>query len=262
MEISYGVVLIFIISGILVGFINTLAGGGTIISVTTFMIMGLPLVDANGTNRIPVLFQNLTSSWMFFRKKLLNIRLGLKLVVPMIVGNVIGSQVASTVDAEIFRWCLAVVLFAVLWFMVTSNDKRLKGDASATFVIRPIHYFWFLLIGFYCGYIYIGMGYLILAVTIMGMKMDLVTANAIKCFVVLVSAPFSLAVFMWNGHVNYLYGLVHAIGNIIGAYVASQYAIGWGVRFLRLFMIIVTIVSIADLFNLISLRNLILQMLA
>lgn len=261
MEISYGIVLIFIISGILVGFINTLAGGGTIISMTTFMIMGLPLTDANGTNRIAVVLQNLTSSVTFFKKKLLDVRVGLKLSIPAIIGNLIGSQIASTIDANIFRWCLAVVLFIILVFMVLSTDQRLKGDGSGVLKIRPIHYLWFLLIGFYGGYIYVGLGYLILAVTVMSMRMDIVTSNAIKGFVVLVSTPFSLAVFMWNGHVNYTYGLLHAVGNIIGAYIASQYAISWGVRFLRMFMIIVTLVSIADLFNLISLRDLVSHLL-
>lgn len=258
MDISYGAVLIFVISGILVGFINTLAGGGTIISMTTFMVMGLPLADANGTNRIAVVLQNLTSSANFFKKRLLDVRLGLKLSIPAIIGNIVGSQIASTINAEIFKWCLAIVLFAVLGFMVLSKDKRLKGDGSGSVTIRWIHYFWFFLIGLYGGYIYIGLGYFILAVTVMSMRMDIVTANAIKGFVVLVSTPFSLAVFMWNGHVHYTYGLLHAVGNIIGAYIASQYAVSWGVRFLRLFMIIITLVSIADLFSLISLKQIIL----
>lgn len=262
MELSGAIAVILIVSGVLVGFINTLAGGATIISMTTFMALGMPVIVANGTNRIAVVLQNLTSSANFFHKKMLDTRLGLKLSVPAIIGNILGSQLAATVNEEVFRICLAVVLFAVLGFMVLSSDKRLKGDGSKVFKVRPIHYFWFFVIGFYGGYVYIGLGYLILAVTIASMRMDIMTSNAIKGFVVLVSTPFSLAVFMYNGDVNYTYGLVHALGNIIGAYLASQYAVGWGVRFLRLFMMIVIIICIADLFGLISLRNMVLGALA
>lgn len=262
MELSGGIVVVLVISGILVGFINTLAGGATIISMTTFMALGMPIAVANGTNRIAVVLQNLTSSANFFKKNLLDVRMGLKLSVPAIVGNIVGSQLAVTINEDVFRICLAVVLTAILGFMVLSTDKRLKGDGNSNFRVRPIHYFWFLLIGFYGGYVYVGLGYLILAVTIASMRLDIVTSNALKGFVVLVSTPFSLAVFIYNNDVNYVYGLVHALGNIIGAYFASQYAIGWGVRFLRMFMMVVIVVCIADLFEFISLRELVLSVLA
>ena len=259
MDFSPLIGLVLVVSGIIVGFVNTLAGGATIISITTFMVLGLPLSMANGTNRVPVVLQNFTSCVTFFRKKLLDMRLGLKLAIPTVVGNVIGSQVASTVDEDIFRVCLGVVLLVVLGFMAFSNERRLRegGVATAPVVVRPWHYVAFLLIGFYSGYIYVGLGYLILAVAMMSMKMDLVRANALKGFIVLVSTPFALAVFMLNGQVNYFYGLVHAVGNILGAYIASQYAVGWGVRFLRLFMVIVILVCLADLFGWISLREMV-----
>ena len=263
MDFSPVIGLVLVISGVIVGFINTLAGGATIISITTFMVLGLPLPMANGTNRVPVVLQNLTSCVTFFRKRLLDMRTGVRLAVPTIVGNVAGSQIASTVDEGVFRICLGVVLLMVLGFMAFSSEKRLKGsgERGGPIVIRPWHYVWFLAIGFYSGYIYVGLGYLILAVAMMSMKLDLVRANALKGFIVLVSTPFALAVFILNGQVNYLYGLVHAVGNVIGAYVASAYAVGWGVRFLRLFMVVVTIVCLADVLELISLREMILSVL-
>jgi len=63
-----------IVTGVMVGFINTLAGGGTIISLSVFLIMGLPIDIANGTNRIAVILQNMTSSQAFYQKKVLDLK--------------------------------------------------------------------------------------------------------------------------------------------------------------------------------------------
>ena len=59
------IIIMLVVSGIIVGIINTLAGGGAIITMTLFTVLGLPIGVANGTNRIAVVLQNLTSSLTF-----------------------------------------------------------------------------------------------------------------------------------------------------------------------------------------------------
>ncbi len=255
MDISTGVIVILACSGILVGFINTLAGGATVISMTVFMMLGLPVTMANGTNRLPVILQTLTSSINFRRQKMLDIGVGLKISAPMIVGAVIGAEIASTINQAIFKICLGVVLFGVLAFILASPARRLNRSEP-----KPLqwkHYLWFLLIGFYDGYIYVGLGYLILGALIAGMGYDIMRANALKGFVVLVTIPFSFLIFALHGQVHYTYGLIHSVGNIIGAYVASRYASGFGIVFLKWFLVGVILVTIGDMFGLISISGLI-----
>ncbi|HOH22693.1 MAG TPA: TSUP family transporter, partial [Bacteroidales bacterium] len=67
LELTWVTVLILIISGVIVGFINTLAGGGTVISISVFMFLGLPPLVANGTNRVPIVFQNLASAYLYHK---------------------------------------------------------------------------------------------------------------------------------------------------------------------------------------------------
>ena len=256
-SVSWEAITLLVTSGIVVGFINTLAGGAAIISLTTFMVLGLPLHLANGTNRIPTFFENLTASANFLRNRRLNVRVGLKLAIPAIVGNILGSQVAVTVDEQVIKICLGAILVAILVFMAFSTEKRIKRNAGQGLRIRYIDYFWFLLIGFYGGYIYVGIGYMILAVTLMSMRMDLMTANAIKGFVLMVSLPFSMVVFMMNGEVNYTFGFIHAAGNVLGAFLASQYAVGWRINYLRLFLATVIIFCLAEITGLISLHDII-----
>ena len=232
------IIIMLVVSGIIVGIINTLAGGGAIITMTLFTVLGLPIGVANGTNRIAVVLQNLTSSLTFLRKRMLNIKSGVKLSIPAIIGNVLGSMVATHISDTTFKICMAVVLTIVLVYMIFDNShKHPHIHGGHALQIKPLHYLWFLLIGFYGGYIYIGLGYVILAVTIWSMKLDIITANVM------------------NDQVDYVYGLWHGIGNVIGAIFASHFAINWGVKFVRYFTLIILIICFADLIGVISLHD-------
>lgn len=244
---TWEIIAILIVSGIFVGFVNTLAGGGSIVSMAIFMGLGLPITDANGTNRIAVVLQNLTATVTFLRKRMLDVRLGLKLSVPTILGNIAGSQIASTVDETVFKWCLGAVMTAMLIYMVLDRRTRFHGEHELN--LKPMHYLWFFLIGFYGGYIYIGLGYMVLAVAMMSMRLDVVTANVIKGFVTFVATPFSLIIFIMHGQVHYAYGLLHGLGNVIGAFLASHYAVHWNVKYIKAFMFVVIVVCLVDLFT-------------
>lgn len=253
-------IILLLVSGVIVGIINTLGGGGSVISMALFMAMGLPVNVANGTNRIAVVLQNLSSTLTFIRKRMLDIKSGLLLSIPAIIGNIIGSMVAMEVDDTTFRICLSVVLAVILVYLIFDRQRpHLHTGHSLT--IRWWHYIWFLIVGFYGGYIYIGLGFLILAVTIWTMKLDIITANVLKGCVIFLSTPFALAVFMINGQVDYGVGLLHGAGNIIGAVMASHWAIGWGVKFVKVFTLVVIVVSFIDLMGWISLQSLLSSML-
>jgi uncharacterized membrane protein YfcA len=243
-----------------VGFINTLAGGGSAISLTIFMALGLPVQVANGTNRIAIFMQNLSSTATFTRKKMIDWGRGLKLGIPAIIGTIVGAQIAVTIDQHIFQICLAVVMISVLVFTVFGN-KLLKRSGAEINSIGPVHYFVFFLIGIYSGYIFVGTGFLILLTTMGLLHLDIVKSNVIKNFIILLSIPFSLLVFVLNGDVNYAYGLIHGAGNMVGAFLASHYAIGWGTKFLRWFMVVIVLVCLADVVGLISIRGVVLSII-
>lgn len=260
MELSLTIIIILLVSGLVVGFINTLAGGGSAISLTVFMALGLPVHVANGTNRIAILMQNLSSTATFLRKGMLDVGNGLRLGLPAIAGAIAGAQIAATIDERVFQICLAVVMVSVLVFTLL-GDRLLQRGGTAIHRVRPVHYFVFFLIGIYCGYIFVGTGYLILLATMGMLHMGIVRSNVVKNFIILLAIPFSLVVFILNGEVNYAYGLIHGAGNMVGAFLASHYAIGWGTKFLRWFMIVVVLICLADVTGLISIREMVLAMI-
>jgi len=260
---EYAEEIILVLSGVLVGVINTLAGGGAIITMTLFTVLGLPIGVANGTNRISVVLQNLTASVAFIRKRMLHISSGIKLAIPAVIGNIIGSMVATHISDIVFKICMAVVFTVVLVYMIfdQSHTQHTHIHGGHPLNTKPHHYLWFLLLGFYGGYIYIGLGYVILAVTIWSMKLDIITANVIKGFIIFLATPFSLAIFIMNDQVDYAYGLWHGLGNILGAMLASHFAMSWGVKFVRWFTMAILVVCFADLVGLISLKGMMSSML-
>jgi uncharacterized membrane protein YfcA len=172
-----------------------------------------------------------------------------------------GSQIASTIDARIFQICLAVVMVMVLVFTLLGN-KLFKGSGEEILKITPLHYFVFFLIGVYNGYVNVGSGYLMLLASMGLMHQGIVGSNIMKNFILLIAIPFSLIVFIIHGHIDWTYGLIHGIGNVIGAYVASRFAMGWGVKFLRGFLIAIVLVCLADVTGLISIRDFVLAIVS
>ena len=248
-------IVLLLISGVLVGIINTLGGGGSVITMSLFMAMGMPISMANGTNRIAVLLQNLSATVAFLRKGMLHIKSGLLLSIPAILGNILGAMVATEVSEAVFKVCLSVVLVVILIYLVLGKDNE-QVTGGHGLKIKWWHYIWFFIIGFYGGYIYIGLGFLILAITIWTMNLDIVTANVIKGFVIFLSTPFALAVFVYNGQVEWVAGLLHGVGNIVGAVMASHWAMSWGVKFVRWFTLVIIVVFFFDLMGWISLHDL------
>lgn len=250
-------IIILICSGLIVGFINTLAAGGTVISLSVLMFgMGLPADIANGTNRIAVTVQNLVAVGSFRKQKILDFKKGFQLAIPTIIGSVIGAIIAVDMNKHIMEMCIGIIMIVLIFFLIFNPKRWLKGKpALREKPIHPFIYFIFFLIGIYGGFVHVGVGYFLLAAIVLGCGFDLLKANAIKNFVVLAYTPFSLAVFMYEGKVNYQYGLVHSIGNVIGAYFASKYAVSWGANFIRWMIVMVIIFTSADLLGIIDIRG-------
>lgn len=258
---SWLTITALIVSGVFVGFINTLAGGGTIISLSLFMLLGLPANIANGTNRVAVILQNLTSVSQFRKQNLLDFKKANKLAIPTMIGAMVGAQIASDISENIFRKAVAVVMLVMVYFIIAKPSQWLKGTQSLQ--EKPVSWpqvIIFFLIGVYGGFVQVGVGYFILAGVVLGAGYDLVKANAIKVWIVLLYTPLALIVFILNDQVHWSYGLIHAIGNVIGAFIASRWAVAWGASFVRWVIIVVILVFSSDLLGIINIKELILNL--
>lgn len=226
--------LLLIAAGIFAGFINVLAGSGSLITLPLLMFLGLSPHQANATNRVAIFFQNVVAVRNFKQQGLINYKSSLFLVVPAIIGSVIGASVAVTIDENILNLFIGSVLFVMFLVILVKPEKWVKAQAGQANE-KPA--FWqviiFFFIGVYGGFIQAGVGFFLLAGLVLGVGYDLIKANAIKVFIVLAYTAIALGIFIWSGQVNYLYGIILAIGNASGAFIASRYAQKIGVRYIR-----------------------------
>lgn len=215
------------------------------------MMLGLPAPMANGTNRIAITIQTLTATTSFRQQKVLETRKALLLSIPAVIGSLIGAWFAVDIREDIFEKAIGVVMLVMLVFILYKPQKYIYGRTNIS--EKPLTwktYVVFFFIGIYGGFIHMGVGYFLLA-GIVGMAgFDLVKANAIKVFIVLIYAPTTLLIFLWYGQVNWKYGLILAIGAVIGALIASRLAVVQGVNFVKWVIVVVILLTSGDMFGL------------
>ena len=255
MEINLGMGVYFLViaAGFFAGFINSLAGSGSLITLPILIFLGLPANIANGTNRVAILLQNVVGVGSFHHQKVLEIKRSKWLLIPATVGALAGAQIAVKLDERLMRLSIAVVMILMLFVIVMKPQSWLKGkqhNAESKPGLMEMVLFFF--IGVYGGFIQAGVGIFLLAGLVLGAGYDLVRANAIKLLIVLVFTPFALFVFLVNGQVNWHYGLILALGNMAGALVGTRAAVKGGAEFVRWVLIGVVALSsvklLADVF--------------
>ncbi len=241
-------------AGFAAGFINTLAGSGSLITLPLLIFIGLPANVANGTNRVAILLQNIVGVGNFQRKKILDVRGGLILAIPAIVGGVIGAQIAIGLDEAMMRTVIGALMVIMLVVIIVRPKRWLEGrpelDGRRPGIRQMLT---FLGIGIYGGFIQAGVGIFLLAGLVLGAGYNLVRANAVKVLIVLCFTPLALAVFLYNGQVEWVVGLILGLGNMLGAWVASQMAVKRGAKFVRWLLIIVVVFAGAKFLGLIDL---------
>ncbi|MBN2669867.1 MAG: sulfite exporter TauE/SafE family protein [Bacteroidales bacterium] len=247
------IVAILIVAGFMVGFINTLAGSGTVITYSVFMALGLPASYANGTIRVGVIMQTLSASLMFKKNSVLEIKQGLILGVPIVIGSILGAQVAVEIEKQIFEYIVGAVMLLMIVLLFVKPDKWIAGKAESSKRKNPwVQFLIYLSIGFYGGFIHIGVGIFLIAALVLFSGYDLLRANALKVFTVLLYSPFALFVYMYNDHIHYGMALISSIGNVFGGIVASKIAIKKGSRFIHWFLIVVVVLFTAKTFGLLD----------
>lgn len=247
---------LLVFSGLLVGFINTLAGGGSIISLSILMFLGLPANVANGTNRIAIFIQNIAAVGSFRQQKVLDHKKGIWLAIPATIGSLLGAYIAVDLNEEVIEKAIAIVMLVMMFVILYKPQRWLKGNKELQDKkVSAWQMVLFFFIGVYGGFLHMGVGYALLAGIVLGAGYDLVKANAIKVLIILIWSPFILLVFIFYGQVNYLYGIVLSIGNVIGAVIASRLAVKKGASFVRWVIIAVILLTAAHVFGLIDISR-------
>ncbi|MDK2823900.1 MAG: uncharacterized protein PWQ67_495 [Clostridia bacterium] len=249
---TIGKVLLILITGTAAGFLNVVGGGGSLLSMPMLIFLGLPSAVANGTNRIALMLQNIVAVANFRRKGFFDLNLSLMLGIPALIGSIVGSKIAISLPDNIFNKILALVMFIVLFLIIKQPHKKILSEDEEKFnphrKIPAMIAFFF--IGVYGGFIQAGVGFIIIAALTIITGMSLVRINSLKVFIVGFYMLSSLLVFIISGSVNWVLGLTLAIGNSLGAWLGSNFAVSKGDKWIRYILIVtVTAMALKLLFN-------------
>ena len=234
--------------GVLAGFINTLAGSGSLLTLPLLILLGLPANVANGTNRVGVLLQTIVAVATFRRRGALPLEGSWKLIVPAVVGGILGAEFAVDLDEALLRQTIGVLMLVLLGVMLLKPERWIAAHAVPREPRLLVEVPLFFAIGVYGGFIQVSVGLFLLAGLVLGAGYNLIGANALKNFIVLVVTAAALIVFVVNDQVQWTLGLLLGTGQALGAWVAARFAVQRGAEFVRWAVIVITLVSAAALF--------------
>ena len=237
------------VTGFVAGFINTLAGSGSLVTLPVLILLGLPANVANGTNRVGVLLQNVVAVATFRKSGAVDYGGSWKLVLPTVVGSVIGAELAVDLDEAMLRRVIGVLMLVMLAVMLVKPERWIATHANQREPRLWVEVPLFFAIGVYGGFIQVGVGIFLLAGLVLSAGYNLVGANALKNLIVLVFTAAALVVFVLNDQVQWTLGLLLAAGQALGAWVAVRLAVKRGAAFVRLFVIAVIVLSAGALFS-------------
>ncbi|MEL6790798.1 MAG: sulfite exporter TauE/SafE family protein [Pseudomonadota bacterium] len=230
--------------GTIAGWINVMAGGGSVLTVPVMVFMGLPGPVANGTNRISIIAQNIVAVWGFFSKGFSDFRLSASLAVFAAVGAVFGASVGVTIDGVWFNRVLAGVIILILITMLVDQKKGATPQADTTTDPQSppknlvLGHVLMIGAGFWGGFIQIGVGFLLMPILHRIMGIDLVRTNMHKVFIALVFSMVALAIFATRTQIAWDAGIALAVGNAVGGYLGARTAMAKGERWIKAVLVI------------------------
>lgn len=242
--------LILFFVGVAAGFINVMAGGGSTLTLPALIFLGLESSVANGTNRIAIIIQNISAIVSFKREKYSKFKISLKLALFTLPGAVIGALAAVNLNDEAFQKILAFVMIGVVISMILPRKKVEEASADNDEISWKVYLAMFG-IGFYGGFIQVGVGFLLMAALLYLMKLNLVFVNMHKVFVVLIYTIPALIIFAVSGNVNWLMGIILAAGNATGAWWSAKLSVKKGekaVKFVLIAAIIIMALKLLEVF--------------
>lgn len=234
--------ILITVVGFIAGFVNTLAGGGSIITLPAMILVGLDPTVANATNRLGIVLSAVSAAAGFKSKKVSVLPFSLYVGIAATIGAVFGAMIAVEFDKKLFNRVLALLMIVIVVLMVL--QPRMKRVIDQEFLTgKPL---WitlivFLILGVYGGFINAGMGLLMILWLNIFNGMNLIRTNATKVLVTAIYTSAALVVFIWNDLIDWFIGLLLAFGNMIGGWMAARLSVKKGEGFIRSALVVMVV---------------------
>ncbi|CCB80638.1 TSUP family transporter [Helicobacter bizzozeronii] len=237
---------IFFVAAFCAGLVDSIAGGGGLISVPTLMAMGVPVHMVLATNKLQSSFGSFSAAFNFWRKGLVSLQEIWLGIVFVFVGACLGTYVILLLQANLLR--LLIPIFLGVIFLYTLFSPKI-GEQERPPKLKPALFYgvFGFILGFYDGFFGPGTGsfwtFLMLALLGLPMKKAVAHTKVLN----FTSNIVSLSVFIWGSPILWGVGLLMGLGQMLGAFVGSHLVMVKEVKFIRTIFLGVVGVTILKL---------------
>lgn len=245
-QLDPGAVALLCLAGFFAGGVNTIAGGGSNLTLPLLMMLGLPADVANGTNRVGIWLQCITGVGAFDRHDALPRTAVVPVFIPTLAGGLTGALLAVALPNLYLKPVLLLCILTMAVVMLLRPDTMAPPPGTQARSPGDNRLAWWGLFGagVYGGFVQAGVGFILLAVLTAGLRYDLLRANALKMSCALAFTTVALGVFVAFGKVSWVPGLILALGAMAGAWLAVKIAVKISQAALRRILFVLTVAAV------------------
>ena len=243
-ELTAWTVSLLVISGVCAGFINTLAGGGSMLTLPVLMLMGMPADIANGTNRLAVVIQSLTGVHGFKKHGYLETSDIIPVMKPMLVGALLGALIVSYMPPDVLKPVLLITMMVMSLVMMFSSAVVFPGEHEKPKSLGDLRFgsTGIFLCGLYGGAIQGGVGFVLIMFFSGAMRYGILQANAWKMVCTLGFGFLSLVIFIVREQVVWIPGAILSLATIVGVLLSLKFAMKANQEVLKRFVLVVILI--------------------
>lgn len=234
--INLSTFLLLGLGGFFAGLIDSIAGGGGLVSLPILLSVGFPPHLALGTNKLQGTFGTLTSTLNYARFELVDVKEAMRGVIFTAVGASLGTITIQFLSAGFLHQIIPILLTGIFLYMLFS-PRIGERDRITRFSPSVFYGLFGLILGFYDGFFGPGTGSLWMVAFALFLGINLKKATAHTKLMNLTSNLVALICFAWGGHVVVSAGIVMGVGQVAGAFTGSSLVATRGVAFVRWFFI-------------------------
>ncbi|MEX0618883.1 MAG: sulfite exporter TauE/SafE family protein [Pseudohongiellaceae bacterium] len=250
---DYSILLLCLLAlvGVIAGAVNTVAGGGSNLTLPVLMMLGLPPEIANGTNRVAVTLQCVVGVRGFDRYQSLDRQAVIPILVPTTLGGLLGALMAAVMPSFYLKPLLlgSILLMSFIILVKPTIIAPPLGTPALSPTENRAAWWGLFIAGVYGGFVQAGVGFILIGALAGGLRYDLLRANALKMTCTLAFTALALVVFVLFDQVRWIPGLILAAGSMLGAHLAVKVAVRTPQSYIKWFLFGMTLVAVtASLF--------------
>ncbi|MES2674651.1 MAG: TSUP family transporter [Pseudomonadota bacterium] len=244
-NIHLEVLLLLFFVAFFAGYLDTLAGGGGLITLPSLMLAGLPITAALGTNKLQSSFGSITATLVLLRNKKIDLRIIRWPLLMAFLGGMVGAISVIWIDKASLHWLVPSALVVIIIYFLFAKQGEHSSESSATkiwihtYLVSP-------LIGFYDGFLGPGTGSFFTASNLYFRALNFVSAIGYAKPLNAATNVAALLIFIFTDSIHWLAGIVMIFGQIVGSYLAAKRLHLYSARSLRRLVVCVSFVLLTS----------------